>query len=312
MAFWPLLTIFAAWAGTAITVQKPGRWWLVGLFAVGVLAVAGLRLLTPWGWGGFALLGLGIGGWYLSLRPRGDRVWAPDVARIVTGTRQGEIVTLHDIRDFDWIDETQAHEHWREARVDLTGLQSADLFTSVWDSPEIAHVLISFGFADGQRLVFSVEIRREQGEVFSSIGGFFRQFELALIAATEADIIQLRTTHRGEDVRIYPLRLTPDQLRRLFLGYVDLGNRLAARPQWYNTITANCTTVVWQLARAVHPALPLDVSVLLSGRLPGLLHRLGLIANDRPLDEVRRAAAITEHARNLPPEAGFSDGIRAR
>ena len=61
---------------------------------------------------------------------------------------------------------------------DLRQLRSADLVMSYWMGPAIAHTLVSFGFADGRHLVFSLEIRKERGESFSALGGFFRKFEM--------------------------------------------------------------------------------------------------------------------------------------
>jgi hypothetical protein len=185
------------------------------------------------------------------------------------------------------------------------------MITSVWDSPKIAHLLVSFGFADGRHVVFSVEIRREKGEAFSSIGGFFRQFELSLIAADEADVVKLRTNFRGEEVRLYPLRLTPEQLRAVFLRYVELGNALNEKPRWYNTVTANCTTVVWQLTRVLNPDLPLDRSLLLSGYLPDWLYRMGVLADEGTLEDIRARAVISDRAKALPEGADYSVGIRA-
>lgn len=311
MLFWPGLLLVAVWGATALAVQAPrARGPVLAGFAIALAAVIGARLGTDHGGAALAALAAALALWFLSLRPRADRDWAPDVARIVTGTRQGSLVTLHDLRAFRWHDRDHASESWQSRSFDLDRLIGVDLFTSVWDNPRIAHLLLSFGFADGARVVFSVEIRRKRGEAFSSLGGFFRQFELALIAADEADIIQLRTTHRREEVRRFALRLTPDQARRLFLEYVSLGNALAARPRWYNTLTANCTTVVWQLARMVHPRLGLHPALLLSAGVPGWLHGLGLIEGDQPFAAAYQQARISARARALPPGCDFSQGIR--
>src|SRR6185312_5247322 len=94
----------------------------------------------------------------------------------------------------------------------------------------IAHAMISFGFDDGRHVVFSVEVRKSREQTYSSIGGFFKQFETILVAADERDIIRVRTNVRGEDDYLYPLRLDPSTLRSLFLSYVHAANRLAAQP----------------------------------------------------------------------------------
>ena len=309
MIFWPALAALALWGGTALWVQR--GWLGLGLWLPPLAGVVALRLSGGAAWLGLAGLAGAVLIWFFALRPRADRDWAPDVARIVTGEAGGEaasdLVTLHNIRAFRWQSETEAEAHWITESFDLRHLRDADLFTSVWGNPKIAHLLVSFGFSTGQRIVFSVEIRRERGEEFSSIGGFFRQFELALIAAPEDDILKLRTNHRGEEVRRYPLHLTPDQLRPVFLAYLALGNRLARRPAFYNTLTANCTTVVWQLLRAGAPDLGWHRSVLLSGLLPDWLHRLGLIGDPAARG---RSVRITPLAQAGAAGADYSRVIR--
>ena len=307
MIFWPALAALALWGGTALWVQRGGVG--LGLALPALAGVAALRLSGGPAWLGLAGLAGALLIWFFALRPRADRDWAPDVSRIVTGEAAGDLVTLHNIRAFRWQSQTEAEAQWISDRFDLRQLRDADLFTSVWGNPKIAHLVISFGFSTGQRIVFSVEIRREQGEEFSSVGGFFRQFELALIAAPEHDILHLRTNHRGEEVRRYPLHLSPDQLRPVFLAYLALGNRLARRPAFYNTLTANCTTVVWQLLRAGAPDLGWHRSVLLSGLLPDWLHRLGLIGDPaarggsvRITPLAQAGAAGADYSRVIRPE----------
>ncbi|AMY69087.1 DUF4105 domain-containing protein [Frigidibacter mobilis] len=255
----------------------------------------------------WALAGLAVGAgvvgiWWSSIRPLADRDWAGDVARGVTGQVEEDLVTLHNIRDFIWSTPTDFIPAWRDEAVRLADLQTVDLVSSVWASPAIAHTLISFGFADGRHIVFSAEIRREKGEAFSEIGGFFKEFELVLVAATEADILRLRSDVRGESVSVFPLRLTTEQRQALFRSYINLGNQLAEKPRFYQTITSNCTTIIWRLARTVDDRLPLDWRVLLSGYLPGYLQDLGLL--EQPLQDARIAPQPTT------PREEYSRAIR--
>lgn len=265
----------------------------------GVAVLAGITLIflwiircwwqgnarAVWAWTGLVIVVAGL--WYVSLRPSNDRIWAEDVARGVTAEVAGDVVTVRDVRKFDWRSEVDFTPRWEARTYRLDQLASVDLITSVWGSPAIAHVLVSFGFSDGQQLVFSAEIRRERTEVFSAVAGFFRQFELVLIAADERDIVRLRTDLRKETVSLFRLTTTPDQRRAMFLAYLDRGNALAQQPEWYNTATVNCTTVIWQLARTVSPGFPLDWRVMLSGYLPEFLYDQGLIRPDLPMAEVR-------------------------
>ena len=184
-----------------------------------------------------------------SIRPSNDRDWAPDVAHGVTVEIQGSHLVVRNVRDFEWRTRQDFAPRWRTEVYDLDDLVSADLISSVWANPAIAHTLISFGFSDGRHLVFSAEIRRERLEVFSEVGGFFKAFELVLIAAEERDIVRLLTDVRGETVSRFTLQVAPEQPRALLVSYLEAGNALAQKPRFYQTITTNFTTVIFKLAR---------------------------------------------------------------
>lgn len=310
-----LLALGTAWAATALYIQLHGWVQIAALTALGfgVLAVLILRFgKRHKGWLGFAIVALAVAGWYQTIHPQQNRDWAPDVAHIVTGTVSGDQVSLQNVRNFDWTSDTTAIPRWESRSYDLTQLQTVDMFTSTWGDPNIAHLLVSFGFAGGDQVVFSVEIRRESDEVFSSIGGFFRQFELALVAADEADIVKLRTNFRGEDVHRFQVKLDATQRRALFLRYVALGNQLAARPEFYNTVTANCASTVYHLVQVIKPDMPLDLRLLFSGQLPEYIDELGGLPGNMPMDQRRKLAAISAVAQTWQPGQDFSALIRGQ
>lgn len=305
----------AAWTGLALFVQLGGvtRLAAFALLALAVLG-AGLARLRQRrrGWAVVAISALGVAGWYATITPREDRDWAIDVSRGVKAQVAGDIVTLSDIRDFDWTSETEATRRWISHSYDLRELRSLDMITSVWDNPDIAHLLVSFGFAEDEHVVFSVEIRREAGEKFNELGGFFRQFELVLIGATERDIVRLRTNYRHEDVRLFPIELSPEQLREMFMAYVGLARQLEEKPRFYNTLTANCTTVVYQLAHVLKADLPLDWRLVLSGHLPDYMAALGVLGGDGPVAMRAEAARITAQAQAADPDMDYSRAIRLK
>lgn len=304
-----------AWSVTALWLNLHGAERLAVLAALPIVLAAILlargrgRLM---GWAALGLAAMIVAGWYGTLRPSAERDWASDVARGVTVDVAGDLVTLGDVRDFEWTTRDTATERWITAQYDLAQLETVDMITSTWGNPDIAHLLVSFGFGDGDHVVFSVEIRREAHEEFNEIGGFFRQFELVLIAATERDIVQLRTNHRREDVSLYPTQMTDQQQRDFFMAYVALAQRLEAQPAFYNTLTANCTTAVYALAKTVNPDLPLDPRIVLSGRLPEFVDELGLLAGDAPIAERRAKAGITARALAADSDRPYSQVIRAQ
>ena len=214
------------------------------------------------------------------------------------------------MRDFAWKSPIEADARWVQQQYDLSTLTETDLVLSYWGIDAIAHTLISFGFSDGRRVVFSVEIRRERGEEFSSIAGFFKVYELALVAAEERDILYLRTNVRGEDTYLYPLKIPQKAMRDLFISYIETGNRLAREPAFYNTLTANCTTVIFDLARLIAPGIPLDWRILLSGYLPSYLAEQQVLRWQGSEAALRQRAAISRSAREAATVASYSEAIR--
>ena len=78
-------------------------------------------------------------------------------------------------------------------------------------------------------------------------------------------------------------------------------------PRFYNTLTANCTTIVWQLARRVGAQLPLNWKLLASGYLPEYLEDLGVLTPGQTLEQLRAAGDITARAKAWQAPAKASD-----
>lgn len=208
----------------------------------------------------------------------------------------GDHVQLKNVRNFEWRSETDYTPRWENRTYDLTRLRSADLVLSYWMGPHIAHTLVSFGFDGGERVVFSLEIRKERHESFSAIGGFFRQFEQILVAADERDIVRTRSNARGEAVYLYRLQMSQANVRALFLEYLHAANELRRTPRFYNTLTSNCTTIVFELARLIAPALPADYRLLLSGHFAEYIHDLHGLTPGHRYAELQALGHINERA----------------
>lgn len=308
-----LILFFALWGSLAMWYQLPFGTAVSLAFIVVWLVITAVTIasLFPKGhWKKLVLFGflsLALLGWWSTIQPSLNRMWAPEVARTVTGKIDGNLVTLFNMRDFKWKTADEFTPDWKNETYDLDKITSVDVFLSYWTGPAIAHTLLSFGFEDGRHVVFSGEIRREHYESYSAIAGFFRKYELALIAAEESDIIYLRTNVRKEDVYRYRVKLSPAAAKELFLSYVNLGNQLAQQPEFYNTLTTNCTTIIFRMARLLNKSFPFDYRILLSGYLPGYLYDHGWLENGISLDEVRQRASIDTHA-----QAGGRDNFSQR
>ena len=181
---------------------------------------------------------------------------------------------------------------------------------SYWMGEAIAHTIVSFGFEDGSRLAFSIETRKESHEGFSSIAGFFKRYELAIVAADERDVVRARSNIRGEDVRIYRLRMTPENARRLLREYIEEANELAHTPRFYNTLTSNCTTLVFDMVRVIHPRLPLDPRVIFAGYLPNYAYAVRATDTSMPFETLRELSRIHDKAARADADPNFSARIR--
>lgn len=299
IGFAVLLAAGTAWTAAAIYFQLHGVFQIAawGILALAAIAVLTLRLRKrSFAWAGLTIAALAVAGWYQTIHPSQARDWAVDVEHGVTGTVEGSKVTLQNVRNFNWLTDSTADARWETRSYDLDKLASVDMFTSTWGDPNIAHLIVSFGFTGGEHIAYSVEIRKEKGESFSSVGGFFRQFEIVLIAADEADVVKVRTNLRGEDVHRFDVKLTPASRRALFLRYLEYGNELAAKPQFYNTVTANCASTVYQLVQAIKPDMPLDRRLLFSGQLPEYIDELGGLLGEMPMEQRRKIGAISVRA----------------
>lgn len=310
------VALSGSWSALALWYQCPGgtaiRWIVSIAWTLGALAALILSLSRRSGLpvGIYALAFLLLLAWWSTIRPSNHRDWADDVARPLTGSVDGDQVTLFNVRNFNWRTDQDYDQRWETRQYDLDHLASTDLILSSWGMPGIVHALLSFGFDDGSQVVFSVEIRRQRGQSFSSIGGFFKRFERTILAADEHDVIRVRTNVRGEDDHLYRLQMSRPAMRALFLSYVKGANELAAQPAYYNTATSNCVTIVYDMAKQIDPGLPYDYRLLLTAYLPSYLYEVGALDKRYPLAQLTQEGDITARARATGPNDDFSRAIR--
>jgi hypothetical protein len=248
--------------------------------------------------------------WFFLIPPSNDRDWQPDVAALPYAEINGNLVTVHNIRNCEYHSETDYEVRHYDQTFDLQKLRTVDLYMVYWGSPYMAHTMVSFGFDGGDYLCFSIETRKEKGEGYSAIKGLYRQFELIYVVADERDVVRLRTNYRqGEDAYLYQLRGSPEQARKLFLDYVRRLNRLRQQPEWYNAVTDNCTTGI-RMQRAAADRAPWDWRMLVNGYGNELLYERGLIATNLPVAELKRRSYINDKARAADQNPEFSARIR--
>jgi hypothetical protein len=310
----PGLFLLTVWAVGCLWFGGPeSQLWAGALSMAFVVAVIALLVLVRpvWRlWVGFLLLFVLVQGWWLGIEPSNDREWLADVARVPAVTFDGDLVTIENVRNFHYRSETDFDEIWDTRTYDLSQLRGIDMYLSYWGSPMMAHTIASWEFADGQNLAVSIETRKEVGEEYSAILGFFRQFELYYVVADERDVIGVRTNHRGEDVYLYRMKTPMPVARALLVSYLETMNRLVSEPRWYNALLHNCTTVIRQHARHIAAQRPFDWRIIVNGYIDELGYERGTIDTSLPFDELRRSSNITERAKAAGTSPDFSRQIR--
>ena len=309
------LVLALLWAAAAIWFDGPASRWGAGALAAAfvLICLAMLLALRPY-WLALVAVSAAFGvvlGWWLAISPSNDRDWQPEVARTASATFTGNRLTVHNLRNFDYRSETDFSARWETRSYDLDHLRGVDLFICFWGPTAIAHTIASWEFADGPPLAISIETRKEKGETYSAVRGFFRQFEVYYVVADERDVVRLRTNHRGEQVYLFRIRMPVERARALLLDYLAELNQLVRHPRWYNALTHNCTTGIRYHLKHLGVGQRLDWRILANGRLDELLYARGSLDTRLPLSELRRRGAITDRAREADQDPLFSARIRA-
>lgn len=311
-----VVILMTAWGALAIFYSNlPGESLRAAVAAVFVLVTCAGFIFLKSRWralAGFLVLFAVLVCWWLTIPASNDRKWQRDVAVLPYATVKGEQVTVHNIRNLNYRTETDFDVRYYDKTFDLGRLDSVDLVAVYWMGDAIAHVMVSFGFQGRDFVTFSIETRKELGEEYSTLKGFFKQYELIFIAGDERDLIRVRTDYRKppEDVYLFRTRMPPENARKFFMEYVRQINSMKEHPEWYNTLTTNCTTDVVRLIRAYGGQARYNWKVLLSGYAPQYAYDLGALDMRIPFEELRKLSYINPKARAVGDDPGFSMKIR--
>jgi hypothetical protein len=291
-----------AWARVALAITFAA----FGVWALWVRPHARLRCAFA---GAFA----GVAAWWACILPSHDRPWRPEVAVLPLAVVDGDRVRLTGFRNFVYRSANDFDARYEERELTLSRLVSVDLFVSYWKVGLVAHTFVSFGFDDGTPPVcVSIEARPEVGERFNPLASLFKQFELIYVVGDERDIVRVRTDHRGEEVLLYRVRVTPEGARRLFRIYLDRVNELAGSPEWYHLLKNNCTLNIERNARAAGaPPGRFDARYLLNGLIDRYMYGTGVLDTSLDFEELRSRSHINDAARAAGGAADFSARIRA-
>lgn len=249
----------------------------------------------------------------LPRRPSASRDWSKDHQRLARASFNGDSVHITDVRNFRYTTAAEYTPGWYDRSWDLRRLNSVWFivtpFSTSFRGP--AHTFLSFGFDDSSYVSISVEARREADETYGFVSGLLRQFEVAYIVGDERDLIARRALFDGGVAYLYPIETSQASMRRLFVDMLTRANALQQRPEFYNTLTSNCTSNLIHHVNAIVPGrVKSGIRTILPGYADAVAHDLGLIAAAGSLASVRDRFQINERAKDGTVDGTFSTRIR--
>jgi hypothetical protein len=304
--------LITLWTAGAIyyDVCRDTRW---GRLLAPGWAIAVIGMFAVWQplWQPFVVLLGALGlflGWWFRQKPSHHRDWDTSVAVLPRAVRAGELVTVDNVRNFDYRSPGDFTPRYEARTFDVAKLKSADIIFFNWGSPWMSHPVLVFDFGPDGRVCVSIEVRYRKGQKYSVLRSFYRQQELILVVADERDVILRRTKYRRnqEEAHLYRFTASAQELRVVFLDYVEAINSLYDKPRWYHGLCANCTTTFYRLPNSRFRC---DWRVLANGRLDRALYESGRLDRTLSFSELRRSAYLNEIA-NSAPESGFADYVR--
>lgn len=246
--------------------------------------------------------------------PSHDRNWAMEQSIFPHAVFDGSRVTIRGIRNFRWTGAAAYTPAWEERSYDLDQVATAWYvlvpFSEKFRGP--AHAFVSFGFEDGRYLAISVEARREVGESYGVVAGVFRRYELIYVVGDEQDLIGRRAVFDDDEVFLYPVRATREAARAVLVAMLERANQLHRQPEFYNTLTNNCTLNLVRHVNQLSPGLVPTASwrIILPGYSDAVVHRLGLIDSTGSVPDIRARFRINARATAALGSPDFSRLIR--
>lgn len=251
----------------------------------------------------------------LVTKPSNNRLWVKDMRELSFAVLNDQNVTLNNIRNNNYRSTDDFDVRYYQDVFDVKKLKKAYLVTDPFGNLA-SHTMLDFEFEGGQKVVLSVEIRREEGEVFENLKGMFRGYELYYVWSSEADVIKLRTNYRMDNVYMYPLDMSVENVQKLFVEAIKRTNELKDNPEFYNLLFNNCTTNLAEMLQKVYDKkIIVDWRYLAPAYAEGLSMKYDLIDGDEKgglesILQIRKTHNISNYARACGDCVDYSGAIR--
>jgi len=259
------------------------------------------------------------------LKPSNDRNWSQNHKVLQTAEFNGNMVTVRNVRYSKYAKNIQQNPAsatetdeayttiYYDAVFNLDEIQTMDLVIVPFQAmPSLAHVQTSFGFADGRHIALSIEARYEEGEKYDPVAAGLRQFELIYVFADERDLIRIGSALNKNDVHLYQLKLTPAEIREVFVDTLNRANALSKKPEFYHPLWNSCVTnLVHHINKSRPNAIPREYRTLLPGLMDEYVYDLKLMVTPaKTFKEAKENAKVNWLIEKYGDLEYFSAGVR--
>lgn len=245
-------------------------------------------------------------------KPSLERNWENDQKILAEISFSGSGVEIKNMRDFEYSSENEYIEKYYDKKINIDDLQSLDYIIepfSDFDGP--AHTMFSFGLKNGEYIVISAEIRKEKWESFSPIKWIMREYEMVYMIGSETDFVKLRANYRKDEVILYPINTPKEKIQKLFISMLERADELNNKPEFYNTLTQNCTTsILGHVNDLREEKIPWSFEALLPSHSDKVIYDLWLIDTELSLEEARKYYQINELSEQFWEAENYSEKIR--
>lgn len=252
----------------------------------------------------------------LSKTPSLDRNWNLDQKILPEISFSWNIVSIKNVRNFDYKSTSDYIVNYYDRDYILDDINSLYYIIepfSNYDWP--AHTMMSFGFSNWDYLTISAEIRKEVGESFSAVKWLLKQYELVYMVWDENDLVKLRANYRKDEVIMYPIKTSKENIKNIFVSMLKRADYLTKNPEFYNTITNNCTTSILKHANEIRQStnkskIWWSIYTFLPSRSDTVVYDLWLIDTSMTLEQAREYYKINDLSENFWDHIEYSKFIR--
>ena len=247
-----------------------------------------------------------------SRQPSLDRDWEKDQEILPQITFSGSNIHIQNMRDFSYSSVNDYEENYYDQKLNIEDIQSLYYIIEPFGEHDWpAHTMFSFGLKNGEYIVISAEIRKEKWESFSPFKWLIREYEVVYMIWSERDFVKLRANHRKDEVIVYPIKTPKEKIQKLFISMLNRADELSKKPEFYNTLTQNCTTSILNHVNDIREEkIPWSIEALLPSHSDKIIYDLGLIDTDLSLEEAREYYTINELSEKFRTDQNYSEKIR--